>query len=271
MDHFEGFYRRGDIDPRPLIKSDIDRYTRLQARTGIDRDAGVVQEGILYNRQVFDEGMQFWGRVDFRDEDERLLKCFEDFLTKIGPTGLVRVGTGRTRGMGKVTVAVERLEENDDPFQNFSDRLAAFSGAFQARANALNLGKLPYAFFFALTLHSPMILCDDLLCYRSVIDTSVLEELLDCSMPEELRCLYHAASMRRVSGWQELWGLPRTSEYALESGSVFLFACPSIPNDGFIKALFRLEENGAGKRRAEGFGRVCVSDQFHQLIHQEQP
>ena len=272
MDSFEGFYRHGDIDPYPRIKSELEGYTRLQAHTGIDREADVVQEGILYNRQVFDEGMQFWGRIDFHDEDEdeieKLLTSFEDFLREIGSTGLVRVGTGRTRGMGKVTLSVERIEGNDSRFQRFSQRLTEFSSTVQTRANELELEKLPYEFFFALTLHSPMILCDDLLRYRGVIDTNVLEEVLGCSITG-LRSLYHAADLRRVSGWQELWGLPRTSEYAIESGSVFLFACPSLPDDIVLKALFTLEENGAGKRRAEGFGRVCVSDSFHQLIHQE--
>ena len=270
MDSFEGFYRRSDIDPYPLIKSDLDSYTRLQAHTGIDRNSGIVQEGILYNRQVFDEGMRFWGRVDFHDEDEILLHRFEDFLTEIGPTRLMRIGTGRTRGMGKVSISVERIEGSEHRFQNFLKRLNDFSSTFQARANELELEKLPYEFFFALTLHSPTILCDDLLRYRGVIDTNVPEELLGCSIPG-LRSLYHAANLRRVSGWQELWGLPRTSEYAIESGSVFLFACPSLPDDHVLKALFTLEARGVGKRRAEGFGRICVSDSFHQLIHQEKP
>ena len=268
MDSFEGFYRRSDINPYPHIKSTHDGYTRLQAHTGIDRDSGIVQEGILYNRQVFDEGMQFWGRVDFHDEDEKLLIRFEDFLNEIGSTGLVRIGTGRTRGMGKVAISAERMEGSDDRSQHFLKRLNEFSSTFQARAHELEQEKLPYEFFFALTLHAPMILCDDLLRYRGIIDTHVLEELLGCSVPG-LRSLYHAANLRRVSGWQELWGLPRTSEYAIESGSVFLFACPSFPEDNVLKALFTLEEHGAGKRRAEGFGRICVSDSFHQLIHQE--
>lgn len=270
MDSFEGFYRRSDIAPYPRIKSDLDKYTRLQAHTGIDRNSGIVQESILYNRQVFDEGMRFWGRVDFHDEDEKLLHHFEDFLTEIASTGLLRIGTGRTRGMGKVSISAERIEGNEHRFEDFIQRLNEFSRIFQARANELELEKLPYEFFFALTLHSPMILCDDLLRYRGVIDANVLEELLGCSVPG-LRSLYHAANLRRVSGWQELWGLPRTSEYAIESGSVFLLACPSRPDDNVLKALFTLEERGGGKRRAEGFGRVRISDSFHQLIHQEKP
>ncbi|MBV9710203.1 MAG: hypothetical protein JO011_04715, partial [Ktedonobacteraceae bacterium] len=71
------------------------------------------------------------------------------------------------------------------------------------------------------------------------------------------------------TGWQELWGTPRAAEYAIESGSVFLFTCPSPPDNALHNALFALEEQGMGKRRAEGFGRICISDPFHQLVQQE--
>jgi CRISPR-associated protein Csx10 len=85
----------------------------------------------------------------------------------------------------------------------------------------------------------------------------------------EIKDVYCAARVRRVSAWQQLWGTPRTNEYAIESGSVFLFSCASPPSEALLKALFQLEEQGIGKRRAEGFGRVRVSDQFHQQVEQE--
>ncbi len=66
-----------------------------------------------------------------------------------------------------------------------------------------------------------------------------------------------------MSGWNELWGTPRTNEYALDIGSVFLFGTTIEPINSLWQALFRLEEEGAGQRRTEGFGRICVSDPFH--------
>jgi len=126
--------------------------------------------------------------------------------------------------------------------------------------------------FFALTLHSPLILCDELLRYRGCIDAAALTEMLknfqipDLKIPD-LELIYHTASIRRVTGWLELWGTPRINEYAIETGSVFLFTCSSrLDNTKIQDALFELEEQGAGRRRAEGFGRLCVSDQFHQEI-----
>jgi len=77
------------------------------------------------------------------------------------------------------------------------------------------------------------------------------------------RLMYQAASTRRVTGWNELWGTPRTNEYAIDTGSVFLYTCSSEPGESELRSLFELEEQGMGRRRAEGFGRVCLSDTFH--------
>ncbi len=65
-----------------------------------------------------------------------------------------------------------------------------------------------------------------------------------------------------------MWGTPRTNEYAIDTGSVFLFAFKgeSKQIDPLKQALFRLEEEGIGQRKAEGFGRVCISDPFHREV-----
>jgi CRISPR-associated protein Csx10 len=267
MKHEDRYYRIGDIAPFHKIAAQSDSYTRLQTHNGIHRDSGTVQDGILYNRQVFDEGMQFWGEVIFPD-DEQLLMPFAAFLAEISAMGLLHLGTGRSRGMGKVSLALEPIEPAQDRFTAFSQRLDAFNDAFRDRAEYFKLDK-PEEYFFAVTLHSPLILCDDLLRYRGIIDVHALvEALYDYAIPD-LESIYHAASVRRITGWQELWGTPRTAEYAIDSGSVFLFSCSLAPDIALRKALFALEEQGMGKRRAEGFGRVCISDAFHLQVQQE--
>jgi len=98
MDHFDGYYRCASEIPDQITASEKEKYTRLRTHTGIDRESGTVQDGILYNRQVFEEGMQFWGLVKFPDNTE-LITQFQDFLKEIGSEGLVHIGTGRSRGM----------------------------------------------------------------------------------------------------------------------------------------------------------------------------
>ena len=131
--------------------------------------------------------------------------------------------------------------------------------------------KLDEQLFFALTLHSPVILTDEFLRYRSRIDAEVLCELFGIVYDKQneptnaynLKNVYSNFSNRRITGWQELWGTPRTNEYAIDTGSVFLFQCDKSKSEKVLDTLFNLEEQGIGNRRAEGFGRICVSDPFH--------
>lgn len=273
MDTLTGYYRRNDIKKSEIIKAKEPK--RLRTHSGIDRRSATVQEGILYNRQVFEEGMHFWGALRFAG-NQHLVSEFTSFLKDLDDKyrGMLRLGTGRTRGMGKVTIKAEPPKKAQrDPFELFKQRLEEFDTLVHDQAERFKLSGLGTSFFFALTLHSPLILQDELLRYQGSIETNAnvdtkaarLEQLLDCAIPG-LERIYQNAGVRRVAGWQELWGTPRMNEYAIEHGSVFLFACQGKPDEKIYKALFNLEQGGIGKRRAEGFGCVCVSDQFHQEI-----
>jgi CRISPR-associated protein Csx10 len=274
LDHFEGYYRRSTINTERLTRTKNE--TRLQTHTGIDRESGTVREGILYNRQVFEEGSKFWGEI--RLVDEALVTSFNSFLQEVKGSELLRLGTGRTRGMGKVRINVEIKETNtvEDRLTNLKRRvedLDAFTHKTITKfgAGAEDIQKLSKQFFFALTLHSPVILTDEFLRYRSRIDVEALYELFGIAYDKQneqtnvynLKSVYSNFSYRRVTGWQELWGTPRTNEYAIDTGSVFLFQCDKDKREKVLDALFNLEELGIGNRRAEGFGRVCVSDPFH--------
>ncbi len=268
MDRFPGYYRQDAIETEQIISAQVDSHTRLQTHTGINRESGTIQEGILYNREVFEEDMRFWGMVKL-PEDEKLAQTFKDFVEEVGHSGLVRIGTGRTRGMGKVTLAEEPLEgeearyssSREERYSSSRERLMAFNTALKKKARELGLENLE-PFYFAVTLHSPLILCDSLLRYQGMIDGDTLASLAGLP-PSNIELIYQAASVRRVMGWNELWGMPRTHEYAIETGSVFLFASSLDAEDAVLKLLFELEERGIGRRRAEGFGWVCVSDPFH--------
>ena len=262
LDHASGYYRR-DEQSGHMMLAHLD--TRLQTHTGINRQTGTVQESILYNRRVFDEYSRFWGTVKVVEE---LVPLFERFIKDAGHSSLVRIGTGRTRGMGEVCFSCEPLEDEQQRFAAFQKRLEDFDTTLRNVVRE----KLPSSiaereddfFYFALTLHSPVILRDHLLRYRGVIDEHVLVNLLE--PPAGPFTLIHSvASTMRVTGWNDLWGTPKANEIAIETGSVFLFKAP-LPQKDLERALFKLEEEGIGQRKTEGFGRVCVSDPFHREV-----
>jgi CRISPR-associated protein Csx10 len=254
MRHFGGYYCRQEHKPPGQAMTEMKVDMRLQTHTGINRNTGTVQDGILYNRQVFAEQARFMGIVKLPDEQVRL---FEQFIQQVGDTGLVRVGTGRTRGLGKVHLKTSILSDERFGFTAFKQRLERFDQKLRTLTK-----QSESTFYFTLTLHAPAILHDALLRQRGSIDEETLHELT--GLPKDsFKRIYQAASVQRVTGWNELWGTPRVQEYAIETGSVFLFAFTTVPNEDLYQTLFRLEETGIGQRRAEGFGRVCVSDPFH--------
>lgn len=262
MDRFTGYYRRIQSNGVEQL-AQADAETRLQTRTGINRAAGTVQEGILYSHQVFEEHTRFWGMVHVED---KLTRPLQQFISEIGESGLVRMGTGRSRGMGKAHLHLVQITAGEkDRFDRFKQRVEALDTKLREQVEAafgsLNLKPL----YFALTLHSPVILSDELLRYRGVIDEATLGELLHVPA-DTFKLEYQNASTRQVRGWNELWGMPRTMEVAIETGSVFLFSSTvesRETREALLQALFELEEAGAGRRKAEGFGRICVSDPFH--------
>jgi CRISPR-associated protein Csx10 len=251
MENISGYYRREE-QMANMIQALV--RTRLQTHTGINSSTGTVQDGILYNRQVFNEETQFWGLVKVADEAAQNFECF---MHKAGREYLVRIGTGRSRGLGKVTFDVIELDNDEKRFRAFQERLAAFDATFR---HTIKHARETLC-YFALTLHSPAILRDPLLRYRGTIDTIVLGELLGLSA-DQFSLVYQAASTRRITGWNELWGTPRTNELAIDTGSVFLFSS-ELSRKELEQKLFILERESIGQRTAEGFGRVCVSDPFH--------
>ncbi len=265
MDHFTGYYRRSEDEK--LAKAEVEKRKRLQTHTGINRDTGTVQEGIHYNRSVFQEHTRFWGLFKL---PEHLVTPLETFIEEVGLSGLVRVGTGRTRGMGRVHLSIEPMEAEHHSIETFRENLKTFDDKLRKVAQHwFPVGKYNLAlkpFYFAVTLHSPLILRDSLLRYAGALDKQTLAALLDlpADTPEDtFELLYQSASTRRVTGWNELWGTPRTNEYAIDTGSVFLFSSAVEMNKQLCEALFKLEEEGTGERRAEGFGRLRISDPFH--------
>lgn len=120
-----------------------------------------------------------------------------------------------------------------------------------------------------MTLHSSSILCDPFLRYYNTIDGALLGTLLSAYLPPASeypitwRRIYQASAMQRVNGWHELWGTPKSIDYALEMGSTFLFSCSQALDDALARALQTLEEESIGRRCAEGFGRIRISDPFH--------
>jgi CRISPR-associated protein Csx10 len=65
-----------------------------------------------------------------------------------------------------------------------------------------------------------------------------------------------AVRTRRIDSWHDGWGLPRPSLIAIQSGSCAVFGMAASLDR---KELARVERDGIGERRAEGYGQVAFN------------
>jgi CRISPR-associated protein Csx10 len=62
-----------------------------------------------------------------------------------------------------------------------------------------------------------------------------------------------------IGGFNRKWGLPLPQVLAVKMGSVFVYEKPDMEDQELKERLQKLEAEGIGERRAEGFGRVAVN------------
>lgn len=258
LDAFSGFYRRGK---NATQIGEARAKTRLLTRTGISRETGVVQEGVLYNREVINEGQWFWGIMSFADES--LYDDFRDFAESVGGKGILRVGNNLTRGLGKLSVP-QFQEFRADDWKSLKARAEAFNRKFGCKAKMHGI-ELPHEFYFPLTLQSDAILPAPQFRYQMALDGDYLHRVWRLKGAE---LIYQNAGQRRVTGWNALFGLPRAVEWAISMGSVFLFGYGETPDCDFYRKLHEIEQSGIGERRSEGFGQVTVADDFHREVNE---
>lgn len=82
-------------------------------------------------------------------------------------------------------------------------------------------------------------------------DNKSLEAYL--GVPVEIKATHSFSRVTAVGGFNNKWKLPLIQQYAIEAGSVITFVPQEILTAAEVQ---RLEQQGIGERRSEGFGRV---------------
>lgn len=254
LDRFPGFYRRNRSQ---LGKASVS--LGLRTRTGIDRATGSAHQGILYSREFLQPGMTFWGTVTVPDEQA---DRFRAFIQKANESGLLRLGNNRTRGFGRVTLAVTQaspasMEEQD--IESLGQRIRNFDAKFREQAKQYDI-EHPHDLYLPITLTADAIVYDRLLRQRTSLDGDALD---DVGIKGAER-IYGNSGVRRVMGWNNLWRVPKADDIAIAMGSTFLFGLSHGIDDALLHKLYNLERRGIGIRRREGFGRLLVASPFHE-------
>jgi CRISPR-associated Csx10 family RAMP protein len=257
LDRFDGFYRRNPFDAQEMGTTKASRG--LRTRTGIHRTTGTVRQGVLYSREVLrpngQSSSQFWGVLTLSDDQAQ---TFHRFVQQANTSGLLRMGNNRTRGFGRVTLKLEAMDSGDTP-DDLKDRIQTFDGALREQAQRFDIAA-PHAAYVPLTLTSDAILFDRLLRHQATITPDYLASVWGLAGVE---LVYQNSGTRRVLGWNDLFRLPKANDIAITMGSVFLLGFSEPPDDGALRTLLKMQEEGIGARRREGFGRLLVAHPFH--------
>ncbi|QYX33988.1 type III-D CRISPR-associated RAMP protein Csx10 [Sphaerospermopsis torques-reginae] len=275
VEPFGGFYS----------KSKDDKYhshsvsTRFLTRVGINRQRATSQDDILYSIEVLNESFsetsqkQNWHPVVYQGSilvyNEDLGKSLTDFINQ--NSGIFRLGSATSRGLGKVEIKAElseALTDVEDRINNFNDKLEErwrLWSIFGKPENDL----LNNRTYFTIDLQSDAIFTDNWQ-HTTVISSKMLCEFANVTEKDglaKLEVAYTTYDYR--SGWNAAWGLMKDIELVTNRGGVYLFSVDKEKEKIWIEKLTELELKGVGERTSEGFGQVQICNEFHNVLREE--
>ncbi|KPA14383.1 CRISPR-associated RAMP protein, family [Candidatus Magnetomorum sp. HK-1] len=251
MKSFTGFWN-GIIESPTLYKPTM----IYQRHTGIDRTSGTIAQKIFYITQAIadynalenDQYLRQYlaGPIHLTDEE-----C--DILRPLLNSSLF-AGSDRTRGMGefKLTLTDDEPQPTD---------VCKWDISFKDRLNKIDpksLDSLLNGFYFTINLYSDAILLDCFLRPTAQLDLS-----FETIPAGQIKPVLKVARSKTIRGWNLAWGLPKTDDMAVSMGSVYLFKYDGNDVQQLNQELDQLMCKGIGVRKAEGFGRISICDNFH--------
>jgi CRISPR-associated protein Csx10 len=235
---------------------------RMIAGAAIERATGTAADSMLFSHEVIEESSSqkegeqvlFRGLITLPDD------LYDELNKLIRSDQLLAVGYGRSRGLGQLV----RDWEETWPDNALPERWTALNQT--ARDLWAKMGRAPQGAYFTVTLQSHLIL-------RNKAGEPVLGDVTaaDLNLPAEFMRRRSILSATLVSGWNAAQNLPKPDVWVLGRGSVLLFRLPAeVDPASAQKQLMEMEREGLGERRAEGFGRVRVCDEFHYYFLQKE-
>lgn len=282
VEPFGGFYscKNGKYRSHSVSK-------RFLTRVGINRQRATSQDDILYSIEVLNESFvenpkeKNWQPVVYSGEivveDANLAQSLTDFINQ--NSDIFRLGGATSRGLGKVHIKAK----NQNQETNIKQIIATFNDKIKSRWRLWSVfgeteqNLLENRTYFTLDLQADTILTENWQ-RTTVISPSMLCEFVNLTdefaqlRNEEakdkfikLEVAYSSYNYR--SGWNSAWGLMKDIELVTNRGAVYLFS--TNQPDIWIDKLQELELKGVGDRTCEGFGKVQICNEFHNVFREQ--
>lgn len=253
-----GYYTSVELPERMSVRK------RMMAGTAIERATGTAAHAMLFSHEVMEESSSqqdgeatlFRGAITLTDD------LYDELNERLKPGQRLAMGYGRGRGLGQVVSL--GWETAPSPKDDLIARWQALNQTVQTLWARYK--HQPRSAYFTLTLESHLIL-------RNAIGEPILGDVtaVDLGLPPEIARCRSILSATLISGWNAAQNLPKPDMWALQRGSVLLFRLPAGADFMRVKEqLERIEVKGLGERRAEGFGRISVCNEFHYYFLQQE-
>ncbi len=246
MDKVSGFYTE---EGGKYKKVEVKRTS--QTKVAISRRRKTSESEMLYSITAIRPGNVFVGKI-LGDTDK--LEVLLDALNEVG------IGAFTTRGYGMVEARKAEIRTGgiEERVESFNRRLReVWSDIASIALNKDKIPEEPTGTYFSVDVLSPAILRD-----HSGLSTLKLQlNLGEKKVEPVLFSAYHEF----IGGWSTAWGLPKETTYGAGTGSTYVFKLDE-EREELYHELERIELEGIGRRRDEGYGDVLICHPFHKEV-----
>ena len=225
------------VDDDEVLLYKVKRRINIHNKRDRKRGKGIEGSGAIFSYDAIDAGQSFQGVILCKTQEDQAI--IESLLHQKD----VWLGGSQSAGYGYLQI---ELLNNDSEWYEILD----------LKERIENQKSL------TVTLLSDTIIYDE--CGQIVSNPETLRQILSDTLNQELKFqeggIY--ASSIIVGGFNRKWGLPLPQTPALAAGSVFVFENIDISSEKFQEFLDnvkRIEDQGIGERRVDGFGRVVFN------------
>lgn len=227
--------------------------TNEEVHIALNRQTGRVEEGVLYTYEMIQAGQWFVGELRCAPQMWRDLQR----MTGLRANQLysIRLGKATRRGYGLTHLFLEEIGENE-PSPWVREELASRveqSGVEQQR-------ELTMLFL------TDAIVVDRWGRFHQGINRTALAEWLEMDMQHIGEALEVFVNGRSIDSFNTHRRMPRWRDEALTAGSMVRFTLTGLTDEAIVKALQKVEKEGIGLRRHEGFGNVAFN---HPVFNQQ--
>ncbi len=216
---------------------EVEVPVREEMHIAIDPKKGRTITGVLFGYESIDSGAYFIGTIKIANWAN-----FAHFLGLDGesPVFELRIGKASARGHGKVKVWLQSDRDTKNLFLGTS-----------LKERVTDLTKP-----LRMTFITDTILVDTWGRFLNKPDKPVLEVLLG----ENVEIINIFVKTKTVDGFNAYLGLPKWRDIAISAGSAVGFKLEHPENEeALFKLLEKLESEGIGLRKEEGFGRIAFN------------